>query len=333
MSATRTLAPEALRHWIRQVLVVRGLPGEEAALVAEALVDTSLRGVDTHGIGLLPGYAGLLENGVTKPRPVVAIERHGAFLKVDADRGLGQVVVGRVLDRAIDMARELGCVTAAIGQVGHLGALGWFARRAADRGMISLILQNGPPLMGLPGSTARAIGNNPVAYGVPVVGRPPVVFDVATSEAAYGKLLSAAAKGEPIPEGWALDKAGDPTLDPHAAMEGILLPSGGAKGIGLAMLVEALAGSLTGTRADRNIFGAFLMVIDPAVGDAGFGNHVAGWLDHYAASAPDARYPGQRAETIHRQRSRDGIPVSGDLGARFAEVAERTGVPLPEEIR
>lgn len=333
MSAARTLASEALQGWIGQVLAVLGLPDEDAALAAEALVDTSLRGVDTHGISLLPGYVDLLEKGVTKPRPAVTIETRGALLKVDADRGLGQVVVARVLDRAIDMARELGSVTAAIGQAGHLGALGWFARRAAARGTVSLIVQNGPPLMGLPGSTARAIGNNPIAFGVPVPGRPPVVFDVATSEVAYGKLLSAAAEGEPIPEGWALDKAGHPTLDPREAMAGMLLPSGGAKGIGLAMLVEALAGSLTGTRADRNIFGAFLMVVDPAAGDAGFDDHVAGWLDHYAASGPDARYPGQRAEAIHSQRFRDGIPVPGDLLARFAEVAERTGVALPEKAR
>lgn len=333
MSAPQTLAPEPLRRWIGQVLVVRGMADEDAALVAEALVDTSLRGVDTHGIGLLPNYADLLEKGVTKPRPAVAIEERGAFLKVEADCGLGQAVVARVLDRAIGIAREKGSATAAIGHVGHLGALGWFARRAAERGMVSLIVQNGPPLMGLSGSTARAIGNNPIAFGLPLAGRPPVIFDVATSEAAYGKLLSAAAGGEPIPDGWALDNAGRSTRDPRAAMEGILLPAGGAKGIGLAMLVEALAGSLTGTRADRNIFGAFLMVVDPAAGDAGFGNHIAGWLDHYAASGPEARYPGQRAETVHRQRSRDGIPVGDDLRTRLAEVAERTGVPLPEETR
>ena len=333
MSASRTLAPEALRQWIRQALVVCDLPDQDAAIVAEALVDTSLRGVDTHGVGLLAGYIDLLERRVTNPRPAVAIERHGAFLKVDADRGLGQVVVGRVLDRLIDMARELGSVTAAIGQVGHLAALGWFAHRAADQGMISLVMQNGPPLMGLPGSTARAIGNNPIAFGIPVAGRPPVIFDVATSEAAYGKILTAATKAEPIPDGWALDKSGRPTLDPHAAIGGILLPSGGAKGIGLAMLVEALAGSLTGTRADYNTFGAFLLVVDPALGDAHFGEHVAGWLDRYAASGPAARYPGQRSEAIHQQRCRDGIPVADDLWVKLAQVAERTGVPLPEETR
>lgn len=330
MSAVRTLAPEALRRWMAQVLVVRGLPDEDATLVADALVDTSLYGVDTHGVALLPGYVRFLERGVTNPRPSIAIERHGALLKVGGDRGLGQVVVSRVLDRAIDMTRELGSVTAAIGHVGHLGALGWFARRAAGRGMVSLIVQNGPPLMGLPGSTRRAIGNNPIAFGVPVSGRPPVVFDVATSEAAYSKILSAAAKGEPIPEGWALDKAGNPTRDATAGVDGILLSSGGPKGIGLAMLVETLAGSLTGTQADRSIFGAFLMVVDPAAGDAGFADHVAGWLDHYAASGPEARYPGQRADMVCRQRSRDGIPIPDELQARFVEVAERAGVPLSE---
>lgn len=330
MSGDRTFASEALLDWIARVLVARDVPDEDAALAAEALIDTSLHGVDTHGIGLLPSYVGFLEKGVAKARPAIAVEPRGAFLKVDADRGLGQVVVSRVLDRAIGMARDLGSVTAAIGQVGHLGALGYFARRAAGRGMVSLILQNGPPLMGLPGSTARAIGNNPVAFGVPVPGRAPVIFDVATSEAAYAKLLSAAAGGEPIPEGWALDRQGRPTRDAKEGTSGILLPSGGTKGIGLAMLVEALAGSLSGTRPapGAGIFGAFLMVVDPEAGNAGFGGDVAAWLDLYAASGPDARYPGQRAQAVFEQRSRDGVPIPEDLHARFAELAQRTGVPL-----
>lgn len=330
MSQDFLIAPQELRLWVTRVLVARDLPEADAALVAEALVDTSLRGVDTHGIALLPTYVELLEKGVTKARPQVNIVNRGAFLKVDADRGLGQVVVTRVLDRVVDMARTQGSATAAIGQVGHLGALGYFARRAADAGMIALVLQNGPALMGLPGSTARAIGNNPIAFGAPAPGRPPVVFDVATSEAAYGKLITASTKNEPIPDGWAMDSAGQPTTDPRAAMSGILLPSGGAKGIGLAMLVEALAGSLSGTRpvAGGNIFGAFLMVVDPALGDAGFGVDMSQWLDLYAASGPDARYPGQRAEAVLEQRSRDGIEIASALHDKFRLIGANTGIPF-----
>ncbi|KQX34324.1 hypothetical protein ASD04_16945 [Devosia sp. Root436] len=330
MSTGLLIAPQALRGWATRLLVARDLPPADAALVVDALVDTSLRGVDTHGLALLPNYLDLLEKGVTNPRPQVDIASHGAFLKVDADRGLGQVVVTRVLDRAIDMARTSGSVAATIGQVGHLGALGYFARRATDAGMIALVLQNGPALMGLPGSTARAIGNNPIAFGIPAPGRPPVIFDVATSEAAYGKLLGASARNEPIPGGWAMDSQGRPTNDARAAMDGILLPSGGAKGIGLAMLVEALAGSLSGTRpaANGNIFGAFLMVVDPSAGHAGFASDLTQWLDLYAASGPDARYPGQRAQAIFEQRSRDGIPVAAGLHEKLVATGRTVGIPL-----
>ncbi|KRA55727.1 Ldh family oxidoreductase [Devosia sp. Root635] len=330
MSADLAIAPQALRDWALGVLVARGLPPEEAALVVDALVDTSLRGVDTHGIALLPNYVDLLEKGVTNPRPQVAITPHGALLKVDADRGLGQVVVTSILDQAVVMAGTFGSVTATIGQVGHLGALGYFARRATDAGMIALLLQNGPALMGLPGSTARAIGNNPIAFGIPAPGRPPVIFDVATSEAAYGKLIGASARNEPIPDGWAMDQQGRPTNDASAAMSGILLPSGGAKGIGLAMLVEALAGSLSGTRpaASGNIFGAFLMVVDPSAGHGGFADDLAQWLDHYAASGPDARYPGQRAQAVFDQRSRDGIPVAAGLHEKLVATGKTVGIPF-----
>lgn len=330
MTGILGIAPDLLKRWMTLVLVARDLPEDDAASVAGALLDTSLHGVDTHGVNLLPVYVDLLEKGVTKARPAISIQTHGAFLKVDADRGLGQVVVTRVLDQAIELARTQGSVTAAIGQVGHLGALGYFARRATDAGMVALVLQNGPPLMSLPGASARAIGNNPIAFGVPVDGEPPVIFDVATSEAAYGRLMTAAAKGEPIPDGWAMDSSGRPTTDPKVAMGGILLPSGGAKGIGLAMLVEALAGSLSGTRPTPggNIFGAFLMVVDPAAGNAGFGIDVTNWLDQHAASGPDARYPGQRANAIFTQRSLDGIELDALLHDKFVGIGDRTGVPF-----
>jgi len=160
---------------------------------------------------------------------------------------------------------------------------------------------------------------------------PPIVFDVATSEVAYGKLIAARHKKQALPEGWALDRSGQPTTDPRAGMEGILLPSGGAKGIGLAMLIEVLAGSLTGTRPvfGEQIFGAFLLVVDPAAGHTGFAEHVAGWLATYAGSGPQARYPGQRAEAVRAERARSGIVLAGPLLATLQAIGAEAGLPLP----
>jgi LDH2 family malate/lactate/ureidoglycolate dehydrogenase len=330
MTAARVQS-EPLSAWMTSMLAAAGLPGGDAALVAGALLDTSLHGVDTHGIALLPSYLSQLAKGATNPVPSVSIERHGAVLRVEADRGLGQVVVTRALDDALDLAGELGSVSAVISNVGHLGALGFFARRAAARGKIALVLQNGPPLMGLPGSTARAIGNNPIAFGAPVQDGAPLVFDFATSEVAYGKLLDAAERDEPIPGGWALDKSGAPTTDAKRSLDGILLPSGAAKGIGLAMMVEVLAGSLSGTRPSfgAGIFGAFLLVIDPASSGTVFGTHMTGWLQTYLGSGPDARYPGQTAAARYEERSRDGVPVSDALHEQFAALGNKAGIPFP----
>jgi LDH2 family malate/lactate/ureidoglycolate dehydrogenase len=333
MDDRNTVPHAALQTWIAAVFTSCNTPAADAAIVAEALLDSSLHGVDTHGIGLLPAYLDRLARGITNARPDIAIATHGALLKVDADRGLGQVVIVRVLDRAMQLARSQGSVTAVVDSVGHLGALGYFTRKASAAGMLALLMQNGPPVMGLPGSKQRAIGNNPMSFAVPVAGRAPIVFDAATSEAAYGKVIQAGLRGEAIPANWAMDGDGRETRDPHAAANGILLPFGGFKGIGLAMMIEAFAGSLTGKRPvwDSHISGAFLLVVNPdaAIERARFETDVADWLDRYVAASPDGRYPGEQAAAVYERRSREGIPVGTALRKAFRDIGRAAGSPFP----
>src|SRR5690606_8126840 len=192
-------------------------------------------------------------------------------------------------------------VTCIIRQCGHLAALGSYVLDAADAGMVAVMAQATQPWMGLPGWTQRAIGNNPLAFAAPVAGRPPLVFDMATSVVARGFLRQAIRENTPIPDGWALAPDGSPTTDPEAAWAGAILPVGGYKGMGLAMLVQTLCNSMLANSQDVNAgdtasMGGFLMVMNPALIEDGFGADVDTWLSTYQrAGGDDARYPGERA--------------------------------------
>lgn len=318
------------------MLAARGLSSADAQITADGILDGDLRGVPTHGMAQLPTYLSLLDQGVTNSIPTIRIEGKGGLLRVEADRGLGQVVVVRTLEALKTHVRDQGMAGAAIANAGHLGGLGYFARLAAEAGLVSLIMQNGPPLMGLPGSKARAIGNNPLAFGAPVPGGPPLVFDIATSQAAYGKIMQAHKAGvENLPPDWALDSEGRPTTDPATALSGILMPAGGAKGIGLAMMVEVLAGSLSGTHAaGGNIFGGFVMLVDPLAVETmkAYEAHMENWIATYRRSGPDRRYPGERSAALRARQMQSGVVLASSLADTLHTLGKDAGIPLPPAL-
>lgn len=331
-----------LQEWIAAVLARLDVPAEDAEVAAATIVRTSLRGIDTHGVALFPHYVKLLRNGDARARPDVRFERRGIVHAVEAGFGLGQVVGPRVLRRLCEDAKTAGLAAATLRDVGHLGALGMFALAAAESGLVALVLQNSQPLMALPGASGRMIGNNPLALGAPLPGRDPLVVDMAASEAALGKIMNAAQAGRPIPGTWALDRGGQPTTDAAAAVSGMLLPAAGAKGLGLAMLVEVLAGSLSGSVPQATMregqiphgFGAFMLVIDPAIvaGRNAFDRHMSDWLGHYLTAAPTARYPGLRSAECERDRLATGIPLDDALQATLREIGAAAGVPLSAPV-
>jgi LDH2 family malate/lactate/ureidoglycolate dehydrogenase len=336
----RTIQALRLEGWTSRMFAAAGMSDEHAGSAARMLVDTSLRGIDTHGISRVPTYMELLAQGDSKAKPDIRIEDRGAFLVIDADRALGQVAGPLAMTRAILRAKETGFVAAVIRDIGHMGALGYFTRMAADAGMLAILMQNAPPMMSLPGAAKRGIGNNPMSFAAPVAGKPPLVLDMAASEAAFGKIIEASRSGAAIPAGWALDKDGEPTLDSRAAFAGMLLPMGGVKGIGLAMMVEAFAGSLSGVSPARMkrgsqlsyAFGAFLIVADPEaiVGRAAFDAHLAEWMTTWMQSGGDVRYPGERTAAIHAERSAAGIPVNDEVAQALTKAGAAAGVPFTE---
>jgi LDH2 family malate/lactate/ureidoglycolate dehydrogenase len=206
---------------------------------------------------------------------------------------------------------------------------------------VAVLCQRTNPLIALPGFQGRAIGNNPLAFAMPVPDGVPLVFDMAMSEVARGKLNDAARDGVTvIPEGWAVDPEGRPTTDVQQALSGAMRPTGGHKGIGLAMLVECLAGSLAGALAadshgqgpSGGSTGAFLLVANPALlaGQALYDTSVREWMGRYrTAAGATGRYPGERQARSEADRSVNGIPIAPALLRELQSLGERTRISFP----
>lgn len=336
-----------LETWTASVFAARGLPDDDAALVARLLVRSELRGYATHGLTRVAAYLERIDAGAFNPRPAMTARSFPGGVVLEADGAMGQVAGPRAIALGLEGLRDAASVLVVIRECGHLGALGVHALQAAEAGLFSIVGQRTPPLLSMPGFTAPAIGHNPIAFGCPIADRPPLVFDIACSVAARGHILLAAREGRPIPEGWAVDETGAPTTDARRALSGALLPAGGHKGVGIAMMVECLAGALGATAdalaptRDRlpeqgavGRQGGFLWLLRPdRFGDAGaFGAAMAHWTEGYLeAGGPHARLPGARGAELERRGLADGIALPASIEAELRGVGERLGLPFPSE--
>jgi (2R)-3-sulfolactate dehydrogenase (NADP+) len=310
------------------------VPDDDAALVAESLVEAELQGQPTHGLARLPFLLGRLREGHINPRPAMKVlgERPAAAL-LDADNGLGPPAGVRAVELASERAGAAGACVVAVRRGNHLGSLGFYLRRFTARGMVGLAFTNTPPAMTPPGGRLPYLGTNPIGAGFPTSGDP-VIVDMATSQVARGHILKAARVGEPIPEGWAVDVEGQPTTDPEAAIAGSLLPLGGDKGFALAVLVEVLSAVLSDAAVGPEVGGTFaasdresnvghcFLAIDPAALAPGFTER----MDRMAGDLRrlGGRAPGDRRHAERERRLADGIDLPADL---VAELAELTGSP------
>lgn len=340
----RYVPADYLAPWAAALFTACGMEENEAELTAGVLVRTSLRGIDTHGIARIPVYAGKLLAAEVLPRakPQTGM-RHGV-LHCDGHNAMGQVVASVALEGALRNAQNSAISICTMRNSGHLGALGIYVLQAAEQGMVALLCQKTPPIMALPGASSAAIGNNPIAFAMPVMDGPALVFDMASSVVARGNVLQAVRDQlTSIPAGWAIGPDGHPTTDPIQALSGAMLPVAGHKGIGIAMLVECLAGSLSGAApmevgdSSQNLGGAaanasaFLLVINPDLmfGRPSFEAHSKAWLQHFLqSSGADARYPGQRQAQCEAARIVGGIPVPASLYSELKNIGEKLGTPF-----
>src|SRR3712207_3994940 len=304
------------------------MPHEDASIVADSLVQANLRGVDSHGVARVGIYVKRLEMGLVNPRPNVEVAREGAgTLLVDGDNGMEQVVGVRAIDLGLDKAKESGGVSVGVRRSNHYGAGAYYVQRAVDRDTVAFAYSNAPPTMAPWGGVDPYVGTNPYAFGVPAGKHPPIILDMATSIVARGKIILAAQKGESIPEGWAIDKHGNETTDAQEALEGSVLPFGGPKGYALSLMIDIMAGTLTGAGFGPRVtslydnfdepqdVGAFFQLIDIgqfADPDA-FKANIDRMIEEIKASRKSAGteeifLPGEIEYRMEQEREASGIP-------------------------
>ncbi len=323
------------RSLVTSALAAAGANPAMAALTAEALVAAEAEGQGGHGLSRVSMYAGFLREGRADGTaiPRVTHQRGGAAL-VDAGHGLAYPALHLAEAEAARRAAEHGVAFIAITNSHHAGAMALPVRRLAQRGLVALAFTNSPQAMPVPGGRRPLLGTNPVAAAFPRRNAPPMVVDLALSEVARGKIMLAAKEGRPIPEGWALDAAGQPTTDAKAALDGAMLAMGGTKGAALALVVEvlcvALGGAAFGFEADSFFapsanpprLGHAILAVDP---DALAGNDA--FLDRMealvAAMLGDegVRLPGARRDGLSARAEAEGIAVPAPLLTQLRALA------------
>jgi LDH2 family malate/lactate/ureidoglycolate dehydrogenase len=261
------ISPDDLRAVARDILRGFQATEEEAKLVAESLVRADMRGTDTHGVHFLTLLSSRVDAGMIRiPTRVEVVKDEDATALIDGGDGLGQMAAFRAMELSIQKARLFGVGTVLARNTNNVGILAFYADHAARQGMVGIAMSNAAPAMSPWGGTAPFFGTNPISIAVPSDSKDPVVLDMSSSVVARGKIRRAERLKEAIPPGWALDANGAPTTDPSAAMAGTLLPIGGPKGYGLALMIDVLTGMLSSSK-----FGPDVKTFHEPVGPTGIG--------------------------------------------------------------
>ena len=333
-----------LVSFIARALGVVGVPTDDAHLVAQLMAESDARGADAHGVFRLPQYVKQIQEGAVNPRARIRVveERPGTAL-LDGDNGLGHLVMKRATELAIDKARQCGVAWAGTRHSNHAGPAQLYPRMAAAQDMIGMYFCVGNTNLVPPwGGTEPLLSTNPIAIAVPGSRHGTVVLDMATTNTAFGKVRLKAQRGESMPEGWMIDREGKPLTDPKRASEGFLLPIGGPKGYGLALMIGLLAGTLNGAAFGRDVVDYTVDSKTPSnTGQAIVAINIAAFADvsefkakvdevwDVMKSSPklpgvdEVRLPGERSEQIYRERVAHGAPLSEGQRKILNELADR----------
>jgi LDH2 family malate/lactate/ureidoglycolate dehydrogenase len=347
-------APDAADAFARRLLMAHGVPEADAAIVAACLVSADLRGVDTHGLTRLPGYLDRVRRGLINASPILEPRRvTPVAAALDGQNGFGFVTGTRAMREAITIAREFGIGIVSVRRSTHFGMAASYVLQALDAGLIALVFSNASPAMPPWGARAALLGTNPFAAGAPTGKHPPFLLDMSPAVAARGKIRRAERRGESIPLGYALDAAGHPTTDPKAALGGVVLPIGGYKGSGLAMLMDIFGGVISGANFGGDVgdqykaydrpqdVGHFFLAMKPDlfVPADDYRSRMDTLIDRVHA-APTAEgsdevlIPGEPELRYEAERRRTGIPYSANEVAALRDEALKAGVsPLEVSTR
>ena len=344
----RSVPADKLAKFVAELFSAAGMSGKAATIVTRGLVEADLDGLHSHGVMLVDMYIERLQKGSVSKAEAAAVvsERHGAVV-LDAGHALGHLTGGQAMAMAIGKARQFAAGIVSVRHGFHFGTAGKYAQQAATAGCIGIAMCNTRPLMPAPGGAERVVGNNPIAIAIPTAGEIPIVIDMATSEAAMGKIRMADKAKEDIPPTWAVTAQGLPTTKPAEAIAGMLLPSGGAKGFGLSFIIDLLCGLLSQGAIGgevRPLYGDFAIPYDcshlfMAIDVAHFGD-AAQFRERAAAAAEHVR-SGRRAPGVdqlftpgepewrRRQRAAGNICLEPAVAAMLMRLAGELGVAAP----
>jgi (2R)-3-sulfolactate dehydrogenase (NADP+) len=337
-----TVTPEALRALAHRALLEAGATESSATATAQALVYADTRGLSSHGVARLPMYLAQLRNGRVDAKAVPAIVRDkGAAFLVDAADGLAFDACALAISTGIERARTFGTAAASVTRSHHFGAGAYHLEAVGEAGLVGLAFSNAPGAMPAWGGTRALFGTNPIAAVFPRAHAAPLMIDLSLSQVARGKVMVAAREGRPIPEGWATTADGHPTTDARAALDGMMLPFGGAKGAMLALMVELLAAALSGAQfgAEAGSFlteeggksrvGHLFWLLDP---DALAGTRVyqerIETLIELMLADDEVRLPGYRRHDVAAASDSGGIALDRTLFEQLRALANDSAAAL-----
>ena len=342
----QVIQAENLKEIAQNILQAAGAPEDIATNVAHSLVESNLYGHDSHGVILLIKYVSKIRSQDLIPtaRPEIG-ERNGSTATVNSNWGFGHISACFGVDLACEIASELGMSCVALTKVNHIGRLGDYAGRIAERGLIGLVLTTGSMLGGQVapyGGRERRFGTNPIAWGIPIAdGKTPLISDFATSAYSAGKVGVYERKGETLPEGIIIDPEGNPSVTPSDfPAGGALLPFGGYKGYGLSLIIEIIVSTLSGfAPASSNQFQQgnptliMAIQIDRFTSKARFQELVEEVLHNVKVTEPapgfdEVMLPGEVEQRSHEARTKDGIPVSDATWSQLKSLADSLGVDM-----
>ncbi|TNM65343.1 Ldh family oxidoreductase [Aliirhizobium smilacinae] len=333
-----------LVSFIEEILSACGLTASDARCCGEWLADADLRGVSSHGVLRLPMYVDCYRRGILNPKPDMEITQNAnAVVTIDADDAIGLIAGTTAIDTAISLAEQFGIGAVFVRRSSHFGTASHYVRRAAERNFAAICTSNASPSMIAWGGLHPVLGTNPFAAAAPGGARyPAFVLDMSTSVVARGKIVAAAESGDPIPEGWATDFAGNATTDAARALNGALLPFAGAKGSGLAMFVDVLSGVVSGAAFASQIksvansgsepvdVGHFFCAIDveKLMPLSQYRSRFDNFVDIMKGSGEgrDVLIPGERSDASRRDRLQNGIPLRAATVQELDKIADLIGV-------
>lgn len=323
---------EVIERFAKRAFLYVGIPEEDAAQAAQVVAQADRSGVYSHGLQRLPMYLTRVADGAVNKVPHLhRTDGGGLCMAFDGENGLGIVNGPRVMDAVIEAAREQGIAAATLRNSNHYGAGNYYGWKAAKAGVIGICMTNTSPCMAPTGGAEKLLGTNPLTVAFPAGEADPVVLDMATSVVSYGKLQVSAGKGEPIPEGWAIDAEGKGTTDPREALKGSLLPIGGYKGYGLALIIDLFSAVLSGACYGRDIgqlgvpgstqpegIGQFFLAIDPKrfLPAEEFSTRMDGYI--------------QMIKTSRRAPGVERIWLPGEIEFERAREIQQHGAQVPE---